>query len=218
MPLEPGTNFQLGLRLGTFRSPQNIISDPLLFCPDVTIGGIKRIWLGSRNKFGKWLLNETAPYQYGEIIGNTQNNSWWNLPIRQSDSGFTVTQELVPGRSYIVNLNLNFNKMDVVKRDTFERLSTARDSMFIVQDFNDNYWLLGESKGMSVEWSGKSDFIRISNDFSLTFNSRERFPVKVINPEYINEFVDIQIKTLCDYTFPEFCLLTFTQLKQIPFN
>ncbi len=218
MPLQPGTNIQIGLRLGTFNSPQNQVSNPFLLCPDITIGGIKRIWLGSRKRFGKWLLTETAPFQYGEITGNTQNNAWYPLPIRKADSNFTMNQELSPARSYVITLNLFFNKMDILKRDAFERLSTARDSMFIVQDFNNNYWLLGETFGMNVDWTGKSDVIRASNEFALTCTSRERHPIKTVNADYIETFVDIPLKTLCDYTFAEVCGFTFTQLCQIPLN
>lgn len=214
--LQPGN--QIGLRIGTFKSPQTTISNPFLFCQDYTIGGIKKIWLGSRSKFGKWRYTETANYQFGEVIGNSQNNAWYPLPVRKADSNFTIKQELTPARSYLITLTLNFNQMEILKRDAFERMAVSRDSMFIVSDYNGKFWLLGEENGMDSDLTGKSDNIRGLNDFTLTLTSRERSPVKEVDPEYVNQYVDIEIMTVCDYDFPEFCDLTFTQLKEIPFN
>lgn len=217
MPLQPGTA-QIGLRLGNFTSPQTTISNPFLVCQDYTIGGIKKIWLASRKKFGKWYYSQTSSYQFGEVIGNSINNSWWHLPIRNSDSNFTVKQELSPARSYIVTLSLNFNQMDILKRDNFERMSVAKDSMFIVSDYNGKYWLLGEEQGMDIDWSGKSDNLRALNDFSITITSRERTPIKEVSLEYIQQYVDLDILTFCEYDFAELCDLSWLQLKQIPFN
>lgn len=198
----------------------NQLLNPNQFCESSTIGGIKRVWVAQRQWFGRfWLYSETSNLQYGQIIGHVTANqslAWYRILERRVDGSFTQTQTLSPSRVYTQTLSLNFNQMDIEKRDSFEQLVVCKDPVFIFQDFNDNYWLIGESNGCRVDFNGKTDSHQGFNDFSLIISCNERYPIRQLSDEYISTYVDVEIKTLCEYTMEEICDLTWTDICSIP--
>lgn len=195
----------------------NNIIDPGQTCRNVTIGGIMKIYCQSRSNFGRnWFYTQTHNLQYGEIIGSKELHSKWFRLHPAKDATFSVTQELKPSRSYRVALNVNFNKMDVDTRDFIEQLVVSREAVFLVQDYNEIWWLIGETNGCTVDWTAQTDQRGGINKYGITATCRERYPVRTVDPLYVDTVVEI--KPLCAYDLAEFCELTNDQLCAVPLH
>lgn len=182
-------------------------------CIDSTIGGIKKVYVSQRNTHGPfWYYTETKYIQFGEINGNSVVDKWYKLFNRTSGSTFTQVQNSSPSRSYSLTLTLSFNKMEIVKRDVFEQFVVARDTIFIVQDFNQNWWLLGETNGCIVEWeAGTDDYLGINGD-KLTISCRERSPIRQVSQTFIDMWVEPTTNnSMCALTPSQMCALTPSQ-------
>lgn len=194
----------------------NKILNPLQFCVESTIGGIHELYISSRSQWGRrWLYEETSNLQYGRIDGSLTIGSFYKLANRINGTTFNQIQELEPSRSYIQTLNVSFNRMDIIKRDSIEQWVVSKDPIFILKDYNGFYWLMGETNGCSIQWTANTDDKFGINGDNLTITCRERFPIRQVTDSFVDTYIAAPVH-LCDYTWAEVCALSWPQVCATP--
>lgn len=190
------------------------------FCVDKTIGGIRQVWISRRKNFGRtWFYSETDKLQFGEILGHSgDQNTWYFIFNRTSDGIFTQGQTLTPSRSYQMNLSLKFNKNDIINRDMFESLVVSRDLVIAFLDYNNIWWLMGESKGCSVNWNSSSDQKLGLNQSELIISCNERYPIRTIASTYTDLHLNCEKQTVCGMDWVDLCALSWVDVCALTWN
>ena len=193
------------------------LSNPNLSCPRINIGGIANLYVSSRANFGAiWFFEETtAPYQYGRIVGhNGTQNVWFNtLLINNKTAQLTSVLRDNPSRTYDVDLQFTIQKWDLEARDVSEQLFAIDDAIFIAEDFNGQFWLVGETGGCKVTYTSQSGAKNGNSEITLTATTRQRNPLRQVSDAYVSAYVttpalcacDIEIATLCGESFETIC-------------
>lgn len=198
----------------------NLIINPELACKATTAGGVLKVWLNARSRFGRfWYYRQTERLQYGEITGHSGTyNNWYPLDMRTTDGELAFDQENDGLRLYPVTLKLNFNAMDIPHRDMIEQMVVAQDAIFVVLDRNSRYWLVGETLGCQIDWQAQTGQRSGVNQYSITATARERYPIRQLAQSYVDTYVNppVAIGTVCETDIDSLCGLTFEELKQLP--
>lgn len=176
-----------------------------------TIGGVNSILLGDRNTFGRyWTYAETNTLQYGIVTGSENQGVVFNInAFRIADATFNQEVVYTPFRHFETTLNLSFNQIEIVKRDTLERILVNKKIVAFVQDYNKNVWLFGEQNGMRLTaWDSQSQSKGGNNIVNISLTaSRERFPIRQVDCDFYNSFIPIETQScfedaVCDPFFP----------------
>lgn len=193
---------------------RNVLYDPIYACRTRSIGGIFRVWAAQRNLLGDWTYAGLYPLQYGQVTGNSVTNvQWWRMSANfKPDAVVTETQELTPARRYEVEFNMNWTRIDAVKRDTFEQMVLVRGVVFIVEDMNRRFWLIGETKGCKIDETGTTDSAGGIGGYALTARAVERSPLREVSAEYVTNYVDTTLPNWTLETAAFLGTLTYDQL------
>lgn len=190
-------------------------------CFDAAVGGIKRAYVCQRSRCGRlWQYDETQKLQYGVITGNTKVDTFRRVPVRRQGCYFTQSEERTPARSYNVSLTFSSVGLRYEYRDAWEILSVVRDAVFAVCDYNDRWWLIGETNGCETGvWESGTDDVRGVSGDKLTFSCRERAPVRQLSQAFVDAYVEpLPVSGsvcaddwtgVCDYDWNSFCQLAW---------
>lgn len=157
-----------------------------LTCKPKSAGGIRRAWVGDRDSFGIWRLEQTSPLQYARISGSSKQGVWYPLYPVWQQATYTEAEEGMPTRGYVETLNLPYCRMDAPHRDTFERLAMSNKAVFLAEDLNGNCWLFGEHDGCLVQTSFDSQAATGTGTYSLQAVCRQTFPLRQLSAAYLN--------------------------------
>lgn len=198
----------------------NKLYNPIYTCRTQSIGGIFRVWAAQRDILGDWTYNSFYPLQYGQVTGNTIGNvQWYKLSSTfKPQATLTETQELVPARRYTLEFNMPWTRMDAVKRDTFEQMVLVRGVVFIIEDMNRRFWLVGESFGCTIQESATTDARGGIGGYTLTATAIERSPIREVTLEYVTNNVDITLPNWFGYDSAYLQTLNYEQLIQLVYG
>lgn len=154
-------------------------------CAPKTAGGIRRVWVGDRERFGAWRLEQTHPLQYARISGSSLPGVWYPFYPQWQNCTYQQAQEAVPTRSYVATLNLPYARMDATHRDTFERLAMRNKAVFLAEDLNGNCWLFGEHAGCLVGTPFDSQASTGAGTYGLQAVCRQTWPLRQVSPSYL---------------------------------
>lgn len=172
-----------------------------------SVPGVSFILAVERKKLGWWYYLETHPYQYGEIIGNELSPTWYIISAKQDQTSFEQDQTNDVRRLYNQKLNINFNGISKYYRDKLEKIVVLEDLVIIFRDKNKRYWCMGETSGSQVQaWNFGTGISKSgSNDTTLDINALERYPIREVDPNYIDIIVTCAYP-LCGHSLDDLCL------------
>jgi hypothetical protein len=126
-------------------------------CGDNNLGAIKRALIGSfEDVTGLTVTATSAPDTDGEVtaITRTVGTKFEDFPLTKDTSMFSQdwSGDLVADtHSYTQNVELGFRRIDLRKRNAISLLAAGRrDLIAVVQDNNDDYWMLGSDQGLRL--------------------------------------------------------------------
>jgi len=191
---------------------------PNFNCELPTVGGLKEIWIQSRDNFGLWYYNQTSNFQFSEIIGNEYfYKLFYKLSFVKADASFTHTEKKDIKRIYEMGLNITYNAYNLDIRDNVEQLETLDNLVVVFKDYNNRYFLMGETFGCKAEWEQSTDTQRGRNSTSITFTCRERYPIRQLSEEFVNIYVKniVNLRCFSDYDITQLNLLTVDELNEL---
>lgn len=188
-------------------------------CDNKTIGGIGKLYFKERKEIDRWFYEKTAQLQQGIILGQSGNDNHWHLLLYDLKTAiFTQTELFIPSRNYDMTLKIQINKMSVYNRDKMEQLSVIKDIVALYEDNNGNWWLMGETFGCRGTHSTSTDVDNGNNIYELTLSCKERYPIRNMSQDYIDNYVEVPIinfcsqswDTICNSSWQEICNMTFS--------
>jgi hypothetical protein len=191
-----------------------ILIEDFISCLEPSIAGVTEIYMKSRSELGEyWFYNETNVKQYGEVIGiSSSTGVWYKIVARRDSINFQQTQANEIIRRYNQSIDLTFNKINYIKRDLIEQLVVSDDIVVIFKDRNGIYWLMGETEGTNVNtWNFGTGSKSGLNETSLQMTCSERFPIREIDPSFINSITPTLL-AICDLDWTEICANNWTDL------
>lgn len=184
-------------------------------CSDKGIGGIKRLFYTDRTALGNFGYTETNAIQFGEIINCENPQYWWLIDFSLSTAEFTETPKLEPSRYYGQTLSFDIKQMTIESRDFLENLYTNDNIAIVFQDYNNQYFLMGEENGCRFIQSFKTGQFKSNQTYNCSFIGFERYPVRTVNSTFVNTFV-VYYKNISQYyTIAELDALTIQELNYI---
>lgn len=194
----------------------NVFNNPDLGCNRAAVGGVTRIYLSQRSRFGvTWLFQRTtAPLQYGRIIGHTgPQNVWFDAGnFRKGTATLTSTESAPNSRQYDVTLNFQINEWDLTARSYAEQLFASRDMCFIVADNLGQYWMVGEYDGCDVQYTSNSGDFSGASEIVISATCRQRTPLRQVADSYVDQYINQDVPCLCDVSLVDFCTLGIDDL------
>lgn len=126
-------------------------------CGDNNLGSIKRALIGSfEDLLTKTVTATSDPDTDGEVtaVTRTVGTSFEEFAFPKDTSMFTqdlVTDLVADTHSWTQTCELGFRRIDLRKRNAISLLAAGRrDLIVVVQDANDDYWMLGADQGMRL--------------------------------------------------------------------
>lgn len=151
-------------------------------------GGVKKVWIGN------WSSDIAYTKDSDNIITViTSGNTLYGFEVTRETCGVNenITVSVENGSVfYEQNLSLVFNKMDADIRNQILLLAKATTTA-IVQDANDNYWLVGEDQGLNVNsgTAGTGLLLGDRNGYSLTLQGKESQSISKINYSAFTSYI-----------------------------
>lgn len=183
-----------------------LIQDYLL-CRDTSLPGISNIYMKSKQELGPyWYYDETNTKQFGRISDvSSQTGSWYRIVCNRNTVKFNQTQSNNIMRNYNMTLDMVWNKINYIKRDLIEQFVVTDDLVIIFQDLNGLYWLMGETQGSQcLTWNFGTGDKAGSNETSIQFTCNERFPIREVDPSFINTITPALL-AICGLDWSEVC-------------
>jgi hypothetical protein len=151
----------------------NLTSAIALDCID-SIGGLKAAYIGV-----DIVIASTSYSVDNEITGMTgTTGAFYQYELPKDTASFTETFNISNTNGtafYDQAITINVQKLSAEKRNQLLLLSRNRDIKVIFQDNNDNYWLMGKTRGgvisagTSVTGVAPGD----ANQYSITISAQE---------------------------------------------
>jgi hypothetical protein len=151
----------------------NITSAIALDCID-SIGGLKTAYIGV-----DVVIASTSYDANNQITGMTgTTGAFYQYELPKDTASFTETFNISNTNGtafYDQAITINLQKLSAEKRNQLLLLSRNRDIKVIFQDNNDNYWLMGKTRGgvisagTSVTGVAPGD----ANQYSITISAQE---------------------------------------------
>ena len=151
----------------------NLTSAIALDCID-SIGGIKAAYIGV-----DIVIASTSYDANNEITGMTgTTGTFYQYELPKDTASFTETFNISNTNGtafYDQAITINVQKLSAEKRNQLLLLSRNRDIKVIFEDNNNNYWLLGKTRGgvitagTSVTGTAPGD----ANQYSITISAQE---------------------------------------------
>lgn len=138
-----------------------------------TIGGIKSFWIGPYATIANAATIDPTTAQ----ITALPSASWETYNMKQHTGNFVEAATVSKENNtifYTQTLTAQFTLLSAARRLQLDTFSRGRH-VIIVQDNNDNYWLMGYKDGAEVATestetgTGKGDF----NGYKITFSAEE---------------------------------------------
>lgn len=163
----------------------NTVAAVGLDCAPKSAGGIRKAWVGDRDSFGTWRLEETGPLQFGRIAGSSKPGAWFPIYPQWQVANYTEVSEGVPTRGYSAQLNLPYSRMSVPHRDAFERMAKSDRCAFLAEDLNGAAWLFGEHDGCLVSTAFDSQNAAAGGRYSIVADCRQTWPLRQVASGYL---------------------------------
>jgi hypothetical protein len=126
-------------------------------CGDNNLGAIKRALIGSfEDVTGLTVTATNVADTDGEVtaITRTVGTKFEDFPLTKDTSMFSQdwSGDLVADtHSYTQSIELGFRRIDLRKRNAISLLAAGRrDLIAVVQDNNDDWWMLGSDQGLRL--------------------------------------------------------------------
>lgn len=126
-------------------------------CGDNNLGAIKRALVGSfEDVTGLTVTAASNPDTDGEVTAITRatGTKFEDFPLVKDTSMFTqdwTGDPVADTHSWTQTVEMGFRRIDLRKRNAIMLLASGRrDLIVIVQDNNDNFWMLGSDQGMRL--------------------------------------------------------------------
>ena len=139
-------------------------------------GGVKSVWIA--NYSGSAAFTKDAD----EIVtATTDNNKYFKMEqdIEAASFNETITNSIENGTNFFEStVGIKFFNNDATTRNLIKSLAVA-PTRVMIQDNNDNYWLMGETTAVRVT-EGTRGFGQLLGDMngaSLTFSYKSANPV-----------------------------------------
>ena len=150
----------------------NIIEDYLLDCAD-SVAGVKKIyWTEFAN-----VLSVTSSSGTVTAITKSSGKKFWVIELEDENGDFKVSHKrnIENGTlHYEQTLSFTMKKMSAKNRNKI-RLAIQNKLMVIVQDNNDKYWLMGETRSARISGveAGTGKKFDDLNGYTVTLMSKE---------------------------------------------
>ena len=153
-----------------------------------TIGGIKSFWIGPYATISNAATIDPTTAQITALPAA----SWETFNMKQHTGNFVEAATISKENNtifYTQTLTAQFTKLTAARRLQLDTFSRGRH-VIIVQDNNDNYWLLGYKDGIEVATestetgTGKTDF----NGYKLTFTAEEAHKAYRLADSIVSDF------------------------------
>ena len=109
--------------------------------------------------------------------------------------------------------------MNIHYRDLIEQMELVDNLVVLFQDYNNKWFLMGETLGCSVEWDWKSDVRNGRNTSSVNFLCRERYPIRNVDISFVENYIlGTLIKDLNKLTYAEINSMTYAEINKAIYN
>jgi hypothetical protein len=189
-----------------------------LDCHRPARGGIRRIWASQRQRFGR---NWTAESNYGiahqgVVTGHTGAQNVWFEQLVTGPASLRETLSPTIPRKHDMELQYRIWLPDEASRAEAEQLYHAGDMVFIAEDANGVFWLVGEVSGCRVEY-GMATGTQRQDDSVITVTARceQRYPLRVVATTYLDAYVTrrTDVQCACEYPIADICSVPFTTIR-----
>ena len=189
-----------------------------LDCHRPARGGIRRIWASQRMRFGR---NWTAESNYGiahqgVVTGHTGPQNVWFEQLVTGPASLRETLSPTIPRKHDIELQYRIWLPDEASRAEAEQLYHAGDMVFIAEDANGVFWLVGEVSGCRVEY-GMATGTQRQDDSVITVTARceQRYPLRVVATTYLDAYVTrrTDVQCACEYPIEDICSVPFTTIR-----
>lgn len=153
-----------------------------------TIGGIKSFWIGPYATIANAATIDPTTAQ----ITALPSASWETYNMKQHTGNFVEAATVSKENNtifYTQTLTAQFTILSAARRLQLDTFSRGRH-VIIVQDNNDNYWLMGYKDGAEVATestetgTGKGDF----NGYKITFTAEEAHKAYRLADSIVSDF------------------------------
>jgi hypothetical protein len=193
----------------TFTNP-NSVTQPCI----VAVGTINRLFVSDREYFGEhFLLEETSQNQFGKIVGHNGIQNFWTEVQHIHNNSFFTQKKVENEDLYNIEVNFSLSSQQQTTRDLVESILNIKNVIYLIQDSNLNWFLIGEWGGTVTTVDANLGNNEEGNIMTVLTKLTQRYLVREVSLEYINTYITPNlIFSLCDLTATELCFLTPEQL------
>lgn len=160
------------------------------YCQPYSSGGIRRILIGNYDQITDFYFPQTGDTEQSIVISlktGATYTGFYEFSFDKTQTSFTDSLSRTEnGKLYTKELSAIFTQMSWDKRTALVQLLTSR-LIILMLDYNSNWWIMGEDQpSRAVEYEGTSSNTEGSSQYSVTFRSVGKYPIRRINNDYVN--------------------------------
>ena len=170
-----------------------LLSSTIYGCTEFSVGGVNKLFIANRATITN-VYYDASDNEFSTVLSLAPTTAdWYEFSVnKEATSAEDVMNISLFGKSYSHKFSTTIIGLNTEKRDTLNQLTDSNNLIIIFQDANDNWWILGEDKGLRVdEFKSKTGSNpQDINSYSLTLSNTTKYKMRAITESFVYSYID----------------------------